>query len=88
MDMDLFKKAGIEVIFQLPKITEYPQLWPKVGFIPGLSALDLLLNLGPDAAEYVRNCFELVDEATLRSRMNEVPHFIKSAIYDEQNDDL
>jgi len=85
MDMELFRNAGIEVIFQLPKIKEYSQLWHRVGFIPGLSTLDLLLNLGPDAEEYVKNCFELVDESTLKSRLNEVPEYNKNI--DEQDDE-
>jgi hypothetical protein len=35
-------------------IPRYPQVFePKAGFIPDLSILDLLFNLGPSAAEYI-----------------------------------
>lgn len=48
MDMDLFKKAGIEVQFQDYAHPVYPQLHGE--FVPNLSALDLILNVGDDGA--------------------------------------
>ena len=50
-DESLFLKAGIKPIFQDYHCRPYPQLHGK--FIPGLSALDLLLNLGPAGRDYL-----------------------------------
>lgn len=46
MDLELFKKEGIEVRFQEfhPQKYSYPQLGSD--FIPGLSSLDVLFNIG------------------------------------------
>jgi hypothetical protein len=33
----------------------YPQLHPEAGFVAGLSALDLLLNIGPEAKCILRS---------------------------------
>jgi hypothetical protein len=41
-----FEKAGIELEFADFVHEEYPQLYPP--FIPGLSMIDLLMNLGPE----------------------------------------
>lgn len=48
MDMDLFKQAGIKVVFQEYSHPVYPQ--PGKTFIPGLSALDIIFNCGSEAA--------------------------------------
>lgn len=45
-DIELFKQNSIEPIFQDFKCIEYPQLWGD--FIPGLSILDALFNVGID----------------------------------------
>ena len=47
IDMELFRKNGIDMIFQDYQHLEYPQLFGM--FIPFLSVLDLLLNCGPDS---------------------------------------
>jgi hypothetical protein len=51
MDMALFDAAGISVVFQEFHPPRYLQLWCKGedDFIPGLSAIDLIFNCGPDA---------------------------------------
>jgi hypothetical protein len=51
MDMRLFEAAGISVIFQEFHPPRYPQLWcrEESDFIPGLSAIDLIFNCGPQA---------------------------------------
>ena len=49
VDEPLFAAHGIRVRFQEYVHPEYPQLWAKHGFISHLSALDLLLNCGPDS---------------------------------------
>jgi hypothetical protein len=46
MEMELFERAGIEVRFDEFKASEYPQLFPKHGFIPNLSVVDALFNCG------------------------------------------
>ncbi len=46
IDEDELKDAGIEPIFQDFKCIEYPQQWGGP-FIPGLSIIDALFNVGP-----------------------------------------
>ena len=48
MDLPLFDKAGIKVVFQEYAHPRYAQ--PEGGFVPNLSALDILLNHGANAA--------------------------------------
>jgi len=43
-DIDLFKREGIEPLFQDFKCIEYPQLWGE--FVPKLSVIDALMNVG------------------------------------------
>jgi len=66
MDLDAFGHAGVEVIFQVPETPPYPQQYPKLGFIPGLSIVDVLLNLGPDARDYVQRSGRLCDVGEAR----------------------
>jgi hypothetical protein len=47
LDKTLFQEAGIDLRFISPRYPVYPQLWG--GFIPNLSAFDLLFNCGPKA---------------------------------------
>lgn len=49
LDEGLFAAAGIKVSWQEFEPRPYPQVFP--GFTPDLSALDLLLNLGPAGAD-------------------------------------
>jgi hypothetical protein len=51
MDLTLFEKAGIAVEFQEFHPPVYPQHWAKSAeeFIPGLSAVDLIFNCGPES---------------------------------------
>ena len=48
-----FLESNIEVIFQQYKSQEYRQCFPKIGFIPGLSAIDLLFNEGQQAQKII-----------------------------------
>ena len=50
-DVPAFEQAGIHVYFQDYHHPVYPQL--HGAFIPNLSALDLLLNCGPDSLKYL-----------------------------------
>lgn len=50
MDEDLFAKNGINVVVQDWKCREYLQLFAKLGFIPNLSIIDLLMNVPWDEA--------------------------------------
>lgn len=52
MDLERFSAAGIEVIFQAFEHPVYPQLFGD--FASHLSALDLVLNCGPDSGGIVR----------------------------------
>jgi hypothetical protein len=50
MDTDAYRRAAIELIEQSWTCGEYPQLYGAFGFIPNLSVLDALCNVGPDVA--------------------------------------
>lgn len=45
----LFPLAGVEVVFQDYASKPYPQVGGKNGFVPHLSVLDALFNIGPEA---------------------------------------
>jgi len=47
VDVDYFKSQGIEPLFQDFRCIEYPQQWGG-GFMPGLSVIDALFNVGPE----------------------------------------
>jgi hypothetical protein len=47
LDVDAFDYAGIEVVWHKYRHPEYPQLHGE--FVPYLSALDLMFNVGHDA---------------------------------------
>lgn len=51
IDYDLFEKAGVRVCYMDYALTPYPQL--HGGFTPFVSAVDLLCNLGSDAARHL-----------------------------------
>ena len=46
LDVEALEQAGINILFQDYHHGEYPQMFPKCGFLPRLSALDLFMNLG------------------------------------------
>jgi hypothetical protein len=52
MDMELFDKAGIKVIFQDFKHPPYKQAYP--GFEPYMCALDLLFNYGEESLKIMK----------------------------------
>jgi hypothetical protein len=47
LDEQVFNDAGISVSLQEWHCPEYPQQYPKAGFVPDLSIVDLLFNCGP-----------------------------------------
>jgi hypothetical protein len=49
LDPSLFEKAGIRLRFQQWKCPEYLQQFPKMGFMPDMSIVDLLFNEGPNS---------------------------------------
>lgn len=53
MDLDAFKAAGIAVQWQEFTSPVYPQVFPQAGFVPDLSALDVLFNCGPQTADWL-----------------------------------
>ena len=53
-DENKFRERGIELQYQEYRNQHYSQCHPKLGFVPDLSALDLVLNLGPEAGEVMR----------------------------------
>jgi hypothetical protein len=52
LDLDEFKKEGIQVVFQSYKHPLYPQLFGD--FEPYLSVVDLLFNCGPESLSILR----------------------------------
>jgi hypothetical protein len=50
-----FERGGIEVKFQQFFLPEYKQCFPKAGFIPGLSILDLLFNEGVGSKDIIKS---------------------------------
>lgn len=46
---DAFAAEGIRVVFQDYRHPSYPQAYP--GFVPGMNAFDLLMNVGPRSRE-------------------------------------
>jgi hypothetical protein len=51
LDETKFRMQGIELRYHKYENQPYEQCYPDAGFIPGLSALDLILNVGPRARE-------------------------------------
>jgi hypothetical protein len=56
IDADLFRDAGIRLIFFNLPHPIYPQLWGD--FIPNLSAFDLILNCGPKAHDVLTSKYK------------------------------
>ncbi len=52
MDLDAFAAAGVECRFSAFEQVNYAQCHP--GFVAGMSALDLLLNRGPEAGAFLQ----------------------------------
>lgn len=53
LEVDKFKEVDIEVVWQDYAHPVYPQV--SGAFVSHLSALDLILNVGPESAEYFRS---------------------------------
>lgn len=49
LDVALLRDHGVEVEWQVFTHPTYRQLHPQHGFVPGLAAIDLLLNEGLDS---------------------------------------
>lgn len=49
-----FIARGMTLKYQNYEPQPYPQLHPEAGFVPGLSAIDLLLNTGPEARSILK----------------------------------
>ncbi len=62
VDVDYFSDAGIQCIFQDFKCIEYPQQWGGP-FIPGLSIIDALFNVGPEKTmDLIKGGYELPEK--------------------------
>jgi hypothetical protein len=51
-----FEECGIRLRYQSCRAVEYAQCHANVGFLPDLSALDLILNCGPQSCATMRAC--------------------------------
>ena len=54
MDEALFARQGLGLSYQHYQHPEYRQQWPKLGFLPYMSVLDLLFNEGPQSLAVLR----------------------------------
>jgi len=54
LDVDALRGDGVETVWQRYAHPVYPQRYPALGFVPRLSALDLILNCGPESARVAR----------------------------------
>jgi hypothetical protein len=66
LDVDLFRRHGMDVAWQQFTHPVYPQRYPTLGFVPRLSALDLIFNCGPESREVLSSA-EVKDESVLCS---------------------
>lgn len=53
MEPALLQEVGIDLVYHSVVVSEYPQQHPQHGFLDDLSALDLILNLGERAPDYL-----------------------------------
>ncbi len=53
LEVDKFKEAQIELRYKSYSYPPYPQIHGD--FVPGLSILDLLFNVGPEAKNYIKS---------------------------------
>ena len=54
MDLDLFKKEGINVVFQEFSHPEYSQMFKEQGFLKEMSVIDLLFNCSSQGLEIIK----------------------------------
>lgn len=54
LKLEDFDRAGIAVDFHTPPpVSTYPQTFPKTGYLPNLSAIDIILNCGRNWRRYL-----------------------------------
>lgn len=53
LNLDMFRRNGLQVVFQDYQPRPYPQQYQDQGFVPFLSAIDLLFNCGPESPRYL-----------------------------------
>jgi hypothetical protein len=54
LDSESFRKAGVEIVYRPSSLPlDYPQLFPKAGFVNYLSALDIIVNCGESWRSYL-----------------------------------
>lgn len=53
MKIEEFERAGIRVVFQKYQNGVYPQLFAEQGFIPDLSVIDMLFNVGKESRSLI-----------------------------------
>lgn len=54
LDLELFEREGLQVVWQQFQHPVYPQLGSPSGFVAGLAAVDLLFNCGPASPSILR----------------------------------
>lgn len=53
MQVEEFVSNGIEVVFQEYRNVQYPQLFQDIGFVPDLSIVDLMFNVGCESRKII-----------------------------------
>lgn len=54
LDETAFSAAGVEIVYRSPVLPDsYPQAYPQAGFFNNLTALDIILNCGPEWRKFL-----------------------------------
>lgn len=67
LDEKAFNKAGIQVLYQRVNLKPYPQYSKGKNFVPGLSIIDLIVNQGFRAKEFIGKNSDFVTREELLS---------------------
>jgi hypothetical protein len=67
IDLRLFESQGVKLVYQEYSPAPYPQRFTET-FVPDMSIVDMLFNVGPDAARLIRGA----DDACLRAEKEKV----------------
>ena len=68
LEASKFAEAGIELVFQEWHCPEYSQQFPKAGFIPDLSFVDLLMNEGSNSLNVLTKGSQSLQRSRLSDR--------------------
>lgn len=64
LDINFFKQNNIKISYQNNNLQPYKQYCPKKKFVPALSVIDLIANLGPNARDFIGQNSSYIDDST------------------------